>query len=256
MTGSVINKRVDHLRAASVGEKLVSVVRATTISRVQVQLLGRWRLRIDGDDIDRVSDGGMKLVAMLALRGSMSRIQVAGMLWPETYDESAAGRLRTLLWRFPRRASVVIDSQGTLALAAGVDVDVDRMRLAASDLAMGDSRDMDATLFEHDLLPGLYDDWLAVDRERVRQARLHALESLSAARSAQSRFASALDAALSAVRAEPLRESAHRSVIAVHLAEGNVAEAVRQLDACRDLLKTELGVSPSPSLVALLPVAR
>jgi DNA-binding SARP family transcriptional activator len=48
------------------------------------------------------------------------------------------------------------------------------------------------------------------------------------------------------VQAEPLRESAHRSVIAVHLAEGNHAEALRQYDGYRRLLASELGLRPSP----------
>jgi DNA-binding SARP family transcriptional activator len=50
------------------------------------------------------------------------------------------------------------------------------------------------------------------------------------------------------VRAEPLRESAHRALVMVHLHEGNYGEALRQYQRCRALLHDELGIDPSPRL--------
>src|SRR4029077_18810447 len=52
-------------------------------------------------------------------------------------------------------------------------------------------------------------------------------------------------AGLAAVAGEPLRESSHRAVIRAHLADGNVAEAVRQYRLCRRLLNDHLGLEPS-----------
>ena len=43
----------------------------------------------------------------------------------------------------------------------------------------------------------------------------------------------AVEAAYAAVRAEPLRESAHRILVRIHLAEGNVVEALRVFDQFR-----------------------
>jgi len=65
-------------------------------------------------------------------------------------------------------------------------------------------------------------------------------------------FAMAVDAALAAVRAEPLRESANRCLIQVHLAEGNVCEARRALELHRQAIRADLGIEPSPQLVALV----
>jgi DNA-binding SARP family transcriptional activator len=55
----------------------------------------------------------------------------------------------------------------------------------------------------------------------------------------------AVEAALATVAVEPLRESGHRAVIRAYLAEGNRAEALRQLSQLRHLLRGELGVEPS-----------
>jgi DNA-binding SARP family transcriptional activator len=108
-------------------------------------------------------------------------------------------------------------------------------------------------LLDGELLTGWYDDWVLVERERIRQLRLHALESLALTLAGQRRFALGLEAALAAVRAEPLRESAHRTVIQVHVLEGNVVEALRQAEHCRRLLRDELGLEPSSLLAAVLP---
>ncbi len=66
------------------------------------------------------------------------------------------------------------------------------------------------------------------------------------------RFAEAIEAGLSAVLGEPLRESAHRSLIRAYLAEGNSGEAIRQLQLCRRLLADELGIEPSSETRALV----
>jgi DNA-binding SARP family transcriptional activator len=103
-----------------------------------------------------------------------------------------------------------------------------------------------------DLLPGWYDDWVLLERERVRQLRLHTLEALAVRLAAMGRLADALEAAYEAMRAEPLRESAHRTVVRVHLTEGNLAEAIRAYDLFREMLWDELGARPSELMSQLL----
>lgn len=103
-----------------------------------------------------------------------------------------------------------------------------------------------------DLLPGWYDDWVLLERERVRQRLLHALEALSRQLGRAGRHAEAVESALVAVGAEPLRESAQRALIEAHLAEGNLIEAMRTYDAYRELTRRELGVDPGRELSDLI----
>ena len=104
----------------------------------------------------------------------------------------------------------------------------------------------------HDLLPSWHDPWLAVEQESFRQRRLHALERGADLLCRAGRYHDALSAGLGAVRSEPLRESAHRRVIEVHLAEDNHAEALRHYDGYRRLLADELGLAPSPTMRRLV----
>jgi DNA-binding SARP family transcriptional activator len=105
---------------------------------------------------------------------------------------------------------------------------------------------------QDELLPGWYDDWVLFDRERLRQLRLHALEEAARAYLCSQQYGRALQSAIAAMRAEPLRETPHRLMIEVHLSEGNAYEALRVYHAFHDLVRRELGLSPSPHMQDLL----
>jgi DNA-binding SARP family transcriptional activator len=78
------------------------------------------------------------------------------------------------------------------------------------------------------------------------------LEALADQFTAVGCWGRAADAARAAVRAEPLRESAHAALIQVHVAEGNQSEAVREFTHYRALLHSELGLEPTPRLCRLM----
>jgi len=110
----------------------------------------------------------------------------------------------------------------------------------------------DVDLLAVDLLPDWSDEWVVVERERIRQLRLHALENLVRRYTLLGHHAAAVDTALIAVGAEPLRESAQRVLIEAHLAEHNVSEAANQLASYQALLRSVLDVDPSAQLIELV----
>src|SRR5919202_1528765 len=138
----------------------------------------------------------------------------------------------------------------------GVEVDVRRGLAHARRLLAGAGVDVDVdgddAALHGELLPDWYDDWVLFERERYRQLALHALEAQAERLQELGRPPEALQRALAAVRSEPLRESGHRLLIRVHLAEGNAVEALRQFELCRRLLRDRLGLDPSPQLVELV----
>jgi SARP family transcriptional regulator, regulator of embCAB operon len=102
-------------------------------------------------------------------------------------------------------------------------------------------------------LPGWYEDWALIEAENWRQLRLHALEAAAGVLADAGRFGEAVGAAQAAVDADPLRESPHAALIAVHLREGNQSEALREFERYRERLRGEFGLEPTPRLRALLP---
>jgi DNA-binding SARP family transcriptional activator len=224
-----------------------------------LRLLGGFALTVDRAPVC-VPPTAQRLVAFLALRDRPApRAHVAGMLWLETTEERALANLRSTLWRVRRAADGLVECTGDqLGLHPGLGVDVRASAALADSLLKGtdghrgaDELELDLDGLRADILPDWYDDWLVFERERFRQLRLHALDALAARFLELGRPARAMETALAAVAAEPLRESAHRAVIRIHLAEGNAGEALRQYRLYRRLAG-ELGLHPSAQIEELI----
>jgi DNA-binding SARP family transcriptional activator len=223
---------------------------------LQLTLIGGFALWRGSEELG-IATSGQRLIALLALRDRpVGRLRVAGTLWPDYPMERSLADLRTTLWRVKQSGERLIAATPSfLALDAHIDVDVRNLVTSARRLnqagAEPESADLDSVEradLVGDLLPDWYDDWLQDEREELRQTRLHALESLARRLSSSGRHADAIQAALAAIRLEPLRETAHNTLIEIHLAEGNWSEACRQFQRYRRLLMAELGVAPSDSM--------
>ena len=186
----------------------------------------------------------------------MTRHQVAGTLWPDATGEHAGASLRSAVSRLepPIRPAVRVTAHD-LTLDEGVAVDIRRSQALARRLIDRDGVRTEADIgaaalsaLSDDLLPGWYDDWAVIAAEDWRQLRMHALEALATRLIDADRLAEAAVAALAAVRAEPLRESARAALIRVHMAEGNQAEALGEFERYRVLLSAELGIQPTSRL--------
>ena len=216
--------------------------------RSSLTMLGGFRLTVGGVEVE-LPAGIQRVIALVALRGRMSRSRIAGTLWPETSEQRALASLRTSMWRINQASPRLVVTVGTMTdLDPDVQMDVRDVVWEGLLLMQEDAPGhlTGHTVFEAgELLPDWEDDWLVHDRERLRQLRLHALEALVERLAARGRFGLALDMALAVLRSDALRESAHRSVIRVHLAEGNVGEARRAYALCCEILHRELGVVPS-----------
>ncbi|MFC8272063.1 BTAD domain-containing putative transcriptional regulator [Streptomyces sp. NPDC057271] len=229
-------------------------------SPVTIRLLDEFAVR-RVDSAVAVPPSGQRLVAYLALRTGASRSATAAALWPEVPEEKSQASLRTAVWRVNRAAPGLVVTRGThVALAPDTVVDnrefTDRVRRILRPTADAQPPPVDDDgyawlLRGGELLPGWYDEWVLLEQEHTRQLRLHALEAAAQCLAAQGRHAGALELAFEAVRLEPLRESASRAVIAVHVSEGNAVDAVRHYEWFRRQLDAELGLRPSAQLTAL-----
>jgi DNA-binding SARP family transcriptional activator len=226
----------------------------------RLDLLGELRVQFEGET-QRLSPSAQRLLGLLAVTQRTRparRAAVAERMWPDTAPGRAASNLRSVLWRLPRPRGrvLVLGNAGEVWLAPDLRVDLWEAEELAHRLCAPDPPALtpttDLSTLHRDLLPDWSETWLLAEQESYRQKRLHALERSAVLFREQGRFTDALDAGLGAVQSEPLRESAHRRVIEVHLAEGNQAEALRQYDGYRRLLAQELGLPPSSSIRRLV----
>jgi DNA-binding SARP family transcriptional activator len=223
-----------------------------------VHLLGALYVTRENRHID-VPEGSKRLLAFLALRGGrVERRHVAGTLWPSVDDDRAAGNFRSALWRLRCAGIDVLEAdKRSIGLRPDVAVDVHEIadwagRLVANRPLPGDVSLSRSFIDALDLLPGCYDDWAVIERERMRQRMLHALEAMSRVMVATGRYGEAVDTAMTAISVDPLRESAQRVLLEAHLAERNLSEARRDFLNYRSLVRRELGVEPSAELADLV----
>jgi DNA-binding SARP family transcriptional activator len=217
-----------------------------------LQLLDGFRLEVEGNDVV-LPTHAQRVVAYLAVSGrSQPRQLLAERLWTDAPSDRCQASLRTALWRIRQcDAHIVRSNRTSVDLDPSVDVDLHRTveqahRLIAGDESLAD--DVGPGALRSDLLPDWDEEWVMIEREQLRQLRLHALEALSARERRAGRLAYAVHTAQAAVASDPLRETAWAALVEAHLAEGNVGEARRALTRFSDLLWAELRTQPSAGL--------
>jgi DNA-binding SARP family transcriptional activator len=229
----------------------------TSPSTALLRVLGGLSLSYGGRRL-AVPPGSRRLLAYLALHpDGVDRRVAAGVLWPDVEDCRAAGNLRSALWRLQQvGCPLVAAEQSWLGLREDVEVDLTRLeawagRVLTKTPAPDDLGVDPGPIADLELLPGWYDDWVLIVRERLQLRLLHALESLSRLLAQAGQPAAAVEAMHVAVLAEPLRESGQRALIEAHQAAGDWIAARRQYDAFRSILRREIGVEPSAELTAV-----
>jgi DNA-binding SARP family transcriptional activator len=198
-----------------------------------------------------------RLIAFLALHERpVLRRYAAETLYIDSSEGRVSGNLRTALWRLRRPGYELVELHGEhMTISSGLVVDVHRLaatcqRLVREEYAL-DSQELAELTAGGELLPGWYEDWVTMERERTRQLWLQALEAASEQLTDAGRHAEAVVAGLAAAESEPLRETAHMAVIKAHLAGGNCGEALRQYQRYAAVLDRELQLLPSPEMQAL-----
>ncbi len=153
--------------------------------RIHVSVMSGFDARVGSEPV-YLSANVERVVALLAVRGRPQlRITVASTLWMDTTTDRAAANLRTALWRARQSTGDLLTLEGHyVALASGVSVDLTELferarRLIDDDSPLG-ADDGDPGSLAGDLLPGWDEEWITFERERLRQLRIHALESLCA----------------------------------------------------------------------------
>lgn len=223
-----------------------------------------WSLRLlDGWQLDSphgeaaVATRERRVVALLALKGERSRSHVASTLWPDSGDAHGHGNLRAAVWRIKHNLPDLIEEHnGKVRLAPGVAVDAHEVRSAAQRIHtihhLPPSGELLELLAHEALLPGWHEDWVEEERGVLHQVRLRALEDVAQRLLDAGDLDAALLAAMRAAAIDPLRESAQRVLIRVHLREGNHIEAIRVYHEFRKRLTKELGIAVSAQIVSLM----
>ena len=230
----------------------------TMTSPVLIRLLGGFRLSVAGREVTSLPRKAQALLAYLAIQDGrpVSRETVSDLLWTDRGARQAKASLRQnlLVTRQALRdagAEVIDTPLRMVAFVPGiVETDVGRFRLLAraSDRAsLAEAAEVYAgTLLDRfPPVSGDFDDWLVTARAEVTDAAIDVLHRLTDACLAEGDVHPAVLAAERMLALDLLREDSHRLLMEVYLRAGRRADAIRQYEACVEVLRRELDVGPS-----------
>ena len=235
---------------------------------VAVTLLGGFEIRADGAARDLPGQKDRALLAVLALTpgAAYTRDKLAGLLWGDRGDPHARDSLKHALARLRVALGrdgdpLVADRQSVRLDPASVTVDVAAFeRLLAE--GTPEAAEKALALYRGDLLDGIgirdaaFEEWLRIERERLRGRAEEAAASLMARSLADGVRDRAAAAARRLLDLDPFREDACRALMRMHADRGEAARALRLYDALRDRLHRELGVRPEPETTRLCEAIR
>jgi predicted ATPase/DNA-binding SARP family transcriptional activator len=208
---------------------------------------------------------GTALLAYLAVeQGRHSRASLSALLWPDLEQSKAYKNLRQTLWDIQQSIGegwITADRESiTLNGASGIWLDVSDFEsriiqsqrqsdLPSRTVVLADS----VKLYRNHFLTGFslkdahpFNDWAFAKSEELRHQLSRALVMLSDDLCRLGQPEQAIPHARRLISLDPLDESSHRQLMQVYIQAGQHSAALKQYQACEQLLRKELGVDPQP----------
>jgi TolB-like protein/Tfp pilus assembly protein PilF len=193
------------------------------------------------------------LLAYLAVNADkpQPRERLMTLLWGDRDERQARPSLNNALMSIRQLANdqgpALLDSDGEQVTLHGEALESDVARFRAL-LAKNPAEA--AKLYDGLFLDGLsipdpaFEDWLTATRSELHTTACDALQRAANAAAEKGDTHQAIDAVRRLVAFDPLREDAHRLLIRLLYDSGDRVAALRQYQACADILKKELQVEP------------
>ena len=229
------------------------------------------RVAVEGralvDQSDLAGPQGRRVLVKLVLERDrpVPMDELAAATWGDDVPASSDQSLRAVISRL-RAAITAAGGDGRRLVAesgcyqlrlpdAWVDVEeaanaIDRAEgaLRTGDITAAWSEATVATaIARRPLLPGEDAPWMDAWRGHLDQVMMRSLAVLACVWQHRGDHVLAVEMATQLVALDPLREASHRLLMSSHLGAGDNARAAQAYAVCRDLLRSELGIEPSPT---------
>ncbi len=231
--------------------------------RLHITLLGDFQLIYDDEPVTEIDTPRLQsLLAYLLLHRSAPQIRhhVAFVLWPDSTEAQALTNLRNLLYHLRHdlpdaerflhidRQTVQWRTDAPFVLdVADFESALRQQEQATNQETARQALEKAVGLYQGDLLPSCYDDWIMPERERLRQGFVESLQRLIQLLETQRDYRAAISYVRQLLRHEPLREATYRRQMRLHALINERGEALRAYHACATVLQRELGIEPSPA---------
>ena len=224
---------------------------------LKVRFLGQFSVQLDDQPIEIPSRPAQSLLAYLILNAGTAqrREKVAGLLWPESTEANARSNLRHALWRLrkalgtdPRTGQDYLRADDiTIAFGATAAYWLDA---AVLDRKTGESAAADdliktVSVYEGELLPGFYDEWVTLEQERLQSVFERKMQLLLERLVEEGRWPEVLEWGERWIALGHTPEPAYRGLMTAHGALGDQSSVGAVFQRCVEALRQELGVESS-----------
>ena len=224
---------------------------------LRVRLFGNPELSFEGS-LFEVRPSALRLLSYLLVRhGKHSRKSVAFNLWPDDPETIAQARLRRQFYNL-RQALPNGTQDGTWFRADDLSIgwnDASDYSLDIRDferlVAGGTTSGLAADLYVADLAADSDDEWIIVERERLRSLHISNLAKLISECRTKGDYSRGIDYAERLLRLEPWREDVVRQLMALRYESGDRGGALRAYDEFARRLREDMAADPMPETRAL-----
>jgi non-specific serine/threonine protein kinase len=222
-------------------------------NKLEVKLLGRFEVSCDGKSIAITSRPSQSLFAYLILAAGIShrREKLAGILWPDSLEETARDNLRHALWRMRKvlpsktKTEYILADDMSIAFNASAEYWLDAEKLEKlSETASSDESMIVLSEYQGELLPGFYDEWVVSEREHLSSVFEHHMARLMALLEKENRWLDILEWAERWIKLGQKPEPAYRALMTAHAAKGDMSKVAATYERCVQSLKG-FGIEPS-----------
>ena len=226
---------------------------------VEIRLLGQFTVQVNGAPVELTARPAQSLLAYLLLNPvAHRRERLAGLLWPDSSEANARRNLRQALWQIRRAlgeqadALLLVDDV-TIAFNTAINywLDVESIAQPLEEAGTADDLMRAAAAYTGELLPGFYDEWVQLERERL-QAQFERKLTLLLERLVETqRWADILHWAERWIALGYTPEPAYRALMLAHAGLGDMASVAETYRRVVEALERDLDVEPSAQTRAL-----
>ena len=220
---------------------------------LEIRLLGKFDLRQAGNSIALSSRPAQSLLAYLVLTAGTPhrREKLAGLLWPDSLEETARDNLRHALWRVRKAVEKVSSTRFlqaddlTISFKVSSDYWLDATALErVSESASSDELMVVLSEYQGELLPGFYDEWVVLEREHLSSIYEHNMARLMSLLQDEKRWLDILEWGERWIKLGQKPEPAYRALMSAHSAKGDMSRVAATYERCVKSLQ-EFGFEPS-----------
>jgi DNA-binding SARP family transcriptional activator len=226
---------------------------------LRLKLLGSGRV-LDGEVEVKLQSRNwtLPLLAYVVLHRTetIPRWRLAFTLWPDETEEAAVQNLRRNLYRLLKALPtqpggqpwLSVDSENIVWNGDAFQLDVaEYERLRANPATIEEA----VELYRGDLLEEIYDDWVAAERERLRQLHHADLAALIVANRTRRAYGKSIAYARRLMALDPWREDTLRHLMSARYESGDAAGALAEFDRFARSLRTEMNAEPMHETLGL-----